>query len=85
MEPRERLDPAALAGSNEASQHVRRFAPVVATEKGPVAAAERDVAVGSFCGAVVDLQLAVLQKSRQRLPLVLSVIGKRSFLCLWPT
>ena len=37
MEPRERLDPAPLAGSNGPSQHGRRLAAVVATEKGPVA------------------------------------------------
>src|SRR4051794_9720625 len=70
MEPRERLDAAALAGRDEASQHGRRFAAAVAAEERPVAAAERDVAVGSLRGTVVYLQLAVLQKSRQRLPLV---------------
>src|SRR5438128_11202368 len=70
MEPRERLDAAPLAGSNEASQYGRRLAAIIAAEEGPVAAAKRDVAVGSFRGAVVYLQLAVLQKSRQRLLLV---------------
>src|SRR5689334_18119629 len=70
VEPRERLDAAPLAGSEKASQHGRCLATVVATEERPVAAAERDVAVGSFRGAVVDLQLAVLEKSRQGLPLV---------------
>jgi hypothetical protein len=42
--------------------------PLSLPKKGPVPAAERNVAVGSFRGAVVDLQLAVLQQSRQRLP-----------------
>ena len=60
MEPRERLDAAPLAGSDKAAKHGRRFAAAVTTEEGPVPAAERDVAVGPFRGAVVYLQLAVL-------------------------
>ena len=36
---------------------------IVATEKRPIAAAESDVAVGSLRGAVVDLQIAVFQKT----------------------
>ena len=60
MEPREWLDAAPLAGSDETAQHGCRFPAAVATEEGPVPAAERDVAVGSFRGSVVDLQLAVL-------------------------
>jgi hypothetical protein len=39
MEPREWLDAAPLAGSDEASQHGCGFAALVAAEKGPVAAA----------------------------------------------
>jgi hypothetical protein len=69
IEPPERLDAAPLARSNEAARHGRRFATAVAAEERPVAAAERNVPVRSFRGAIVDLQLAALQKSRQRLPL----------------
>jgi hypothetical protein len=39
-------------------------------KKCPVAAAQCDIAVGPFGGAVVNLQLAVLQKARERLPLI---------------
>jgi hypothetical protein len=70
VEPRERLDAARLAGSDETAKYGRRFPPAVTTEKGPVPAAESNVAVGSFRGAVVYLQLAVLQKLSQCLPLV---------------
>jgi len=38
VEPRERLDAAPRAGSNEAAKHGRRFAAAVATEEGPVPA-----------------------------------------------
>jgi len=60
--PGKRLDAGSLAGSDEASQHRRRLAATVAAEKCPVAAAQRDIAVGPFGGAIVDLQLAVFQK-----------------------
>src|SRR5689334_10445606 len=69
-EPGKRLDATPLAGSDKTAKHGRRSAATVATEERPVPAAERNVAVGSFRGAVVYLQLAVLQKSRQRLPLI---------------
>src|ERR1044071_465699 len=69
-EPGERLDAGPFAGSDEASQHRRRPATAVAAEEGPVAAAQRDIAVGSFRGAVINLQLAVVQKARQCLPLI---------------
>ena len=62
--PGKRLDAGSLAGSDEASQHRRRLAATVAAEKCPVAAAQRDIAVGPFGGAVVDLQLAVFQKAQ---------------------
>ncbi len=69
-EPGKGLDAATLAGSNETSQHRCRLATAVAAEEGPVAAAQRDVAIGAFGGAVVNLQFAVLDKARQRLPLI---------------
>src|SRR5579863_4160308 len=47
-----------------------RNTAAVAAEEGPVAAAQRDIAVGSFRGAVVNLQLAIFQKACQRLPLI---------------
>src|ERR1044072_3402929 len=64
VEPGKRLDAAPLAGSDEASQHRRRLTTAIAAEEGPVAATQRDIAVGSFGGAVVDLQLAVFEKAR---------------------
>src|SRR5579884_1696314 len=70
VEPGKRLDATPLAGSDEASQHRRRLAAAVAAEEGPVAPAQRDIAIGSFRGPVVNLQLAVFQKARQRLPLI---------------
>src|SRR5262249_16389409 len=70
MEPGERLYAAPLTGRNEASQNRRCSAAVIAAEKRPVATAQRDVPIGSFAGAIVDFQLAILQKARQRLPLI---------------
>ena len=46
MEPRERLDAAPLAGGDETAQHGRRLAAGVASEEGPVTAAQRDIALG---------------------------------------
>jgi hypothetical protein len=69
-EARKRLDTAPLAGGNETSQHRRRLAPAIAAKECLVAAAQRDIAVGPFRRAVVNLQLAVFQKARQRLPLI---------------
>jgi hypothetical protein len=63
-EPGKRLDAAPLAGSDEASQHGRRLTTAVAAEEAPVAAPQRDIAVGPFGGAVVNLQLAVFEKAR---------------------
>jgi len=64
VEPGKRLDATPLAGGDEASQHCRRLAAAVAAKECAVAAAQRDVAIGPSCGAVVNLQLAVLQKGR---------------------
>jgi hypothetical protein len=55
LEPSERLDAAALAGRDEASQHGGRLSAAVASKKRPIATAERNVAVGSFRGAVINL------------------------------
>src|ERR1700676_5812939 len=78
VEPVERLNATPLAGSDEASQHRRCLAAVVASEERPVAAAQRDIPVGSLGGAVVDLQLAVFQKARQRLPLIQRIAHRRA-------
>ena len=69
-EPGERLDAGPLAGGDEAPQNRRRPATAVAAEEDPVAPAQGDIAVGPFRGAVINLQLAVVQKARQRLPLI---------------
>ena len=69
-EPGKRLDAAPLAGSNEAPQHRRRFAAAVAAKECPVGAAQGDIAISPFRSAVINLQLAVFQKARQRLPLI---------------
>ena len=45
-EPGKRLDARPLAGSDEASQQRCRLAPTVAVNECPVAAAQRDVAIG---------------------------------------
>src|SRR5438067_2258184 len=45
-EPGKRLDAAPFAGSNEASQHRRCLTAAVAAEECPVAAANRDIALG---------------------------------------
>src|SRR5580704_367635 len=63
MEPGKRLDAAPLAGSNEASQYRPRLAAGVAAKECPVAAAQRDIAVGPFGRAVVSLQLVVFEKA----------------------
>ena len=63
MEPGKRLNAGPLAGSDEAPQHRRRLPAGVAAEEDPVAAAHRDVAVGPFRGAFVDLQLTVFRES----------------------
>jgi hypothetical protein len=69
LEPRERLDAASLAGNHKTAKHGHRSATGVAAKEGPVAKAERNVAVGSFRGAVVDVPLAFLKKLRQCVPL----------------
>jgi len=63
LEPGKRLDATPLAGTDEASQHRGRLASSVASEEGPIAPAQRDIAVGPFRGAVIDLQLAVFEKA----------------------
>ena len=63
-------DAAPLARRNEAPQYRRRFAADIAPKERPVAAAQRDITVSPFRSAVVDLQLAVFEESRQRLPLI---------------
>src|SRR6516164_1933271 len=62
-EPGERLDAAPIAGSNEAPQNRRRFAAAIAAKECPVAAAQRDIAIGPFRSAVINLQLAVFEKA----------------------
>jgi len=47
-----------------------RTAALVAAEKRPVSAADGNIKVGPLDGSVVDLQVAVLEKTRQRLPLI---------------
>src|SRR5215475_10073356 len=64
VEPGKRLDAAPLAGSDEASQYRRSLTTAIAAEEGPVAAAQRDSAVGPFGGAVVDLQFTIFEKAR---------------------
>ena len=82
-EPGKRFDAAPLAGSDEASQHRCRVAAAVAAKEGPVATAQRDIAVGPFRGAVVNLQLAVFQKARQRLPLIQRIAHRSAGWTLW--
>ena len=62
--PGKRLDATPLTGSDEASQHRCRLAAAIAAKECPVTAAQRDVAIGPFCSAVVNLQLAVFEKAR---------------------
>src|SRR5581483_5396501 len=61
--PGERLDCVSLAYGNEAQQHGRRLAAIVAAEKCPVAAAESDVSAGPLSGPIVDFQIAVFEKA----------------------
>ena len=61
-EPGERLDRIPLAHRDEAQQHGRCLAAVVAAEERPVASTNRDVPVSSLRSAIVDLQIAVFQK-----------------------
>ena len=68
--PGERLHRVPFAHGNEAQQHGRSLAAIVATEKRPVAAADGDVAVGPLGGAIVDLQIAVFEKALQSVPLI---------------
>src|SRR5437588_1025779 len=74
----ERFHMAALAAGDETPQDRRRLTPVVAAEKRPVAAANRDVAVGTLGGSVVDFQFAVFQKTRQRFPLIQRIADRRA-------
>ena len=55
-EPGEWLDPAALAGRDEAQQDGGGLAAIVAAEKRPVAAPNGDIAVRSLGRSVVDLE-----------------------------
>ena len=77
-EPGEGLNTAAFAGRDEALQNRCSLTAVITAEERPVAAADRDRAVGPLGRAVVDLQLAVLQKASQRLPLIQSVTHGRA-------
>jgi len=62
-EPGKRLNPAPFAGSDEASQHCRRLAALVAAEESPVAAADGDVPVGR---SVAPLSISNSPSSRNR-------------------
>ena len=69
-EPGKWLDRVPLARRDEAQQHGRRLAAMVAAEERPVATPNRYAPVRSLGGAIVDLQIAVFQIAVQRLPLI---------------
>src|SRR5439155_6803945 len=69
-EPTKRLDRVPLVRRDEAQQHSRRLAAMVAAEERPVAPPNRYAPVGPLGGPIVDLQIAVFQKAVQRLPLI---------------
>src|SRR5580704_8016648 len=69
-EPGEWLDSTSLTRCDEAHQNGGRPAAVVASEECPVAAPDCDIAIGPLGRAVIDLQVAILEKSGQRLPLI---------------
>src|ERR1700733_3567694 len=69
-EPGEWLDTATLTRCDEAHQNGGRPAAIVASEERPVAASDCDIAIGPLGRAVVDLQVTILEKSRQCLPLI---------------
>src|SRR5215471_15576487 len=69
-EPGERFYGIALAHRDEAQQHGRRLAASVAAEERPVATAHGDIPIRSLGGTRVDLQIAVFEKTRERLPLI---------------
>jgi len=75
-EPGESLEPGAFAHGNETEGHRRRLAALVAAEKRPVAAADANIAAGPLGHSVVHLQFAVLEKTRQRLPLIVCVADR---------
>ena len=65
-EPGEWLHGIALAHRDEAQQHGRRLAASVAAEERPVATTNGDVPIRSLGGTIVDLQIAVFEKTRDR-------------------
>src|SRR5437868_5217978 len=69
-EPREGLHAAPLAGCDEAQQYSCRPSPAVTAEEGPVPASHRYAPIRPLTGAVVDLQIAILEKPRKRIPLI---------------
>src|SRR2546423_183439 len=69
-EPREGLHAAPLAGCDEAQQYSCRPSPAVAAEECPVATSHRYAPIRPLTSAVVDLQIAILKKPRQRVPLI---------------
>src|SRR5258708_12473965 len=72
-EPDKRVGFRKFAGRNEAAQHSRGLAAVVAAEEGPVIAAHRETPQRPLRRFVVDLQLAVGATPSQRRPLLPSV------------
>src|SRR5262249_57807616 len=70
--------PGGFGGREKAWKNRWSLPAVITPEERPVAAADRDKAVGPLGRAVVNLQLAVLQKASQRLPLIQSVTHGRA-------
>src|SRR5215831_2054013 len=62
-EPGERLNGIALAHRDEAQQHGRCLAAPVAAEERPVPTTNCDVPIRPLGGAIVDLQIAALEKA----------------------
>src|SRR4051794_32051683 len=73
-EPGKRLDLDEFTGRNEAAQHSRSLAPVVAAEEGPVIASHRETPQRPLRGIVVNRQIAVGAVPGQRRP-VLQCVG----------
>jgi len=69
-EPGEWLDCIPLAHRDEAHQDGGRSAAGVAAEERPIAATNGDVPVSSLRSAIVDLQIAIFEETRERLPLI---------------
>ena len=75
-EPGERINAEKLAGSDKAAEHGCGLTSVIATEEGPVVAADGNAAQSPLGGVVVDGQIAVVAIARQRRP-VLERVSQR--------